>query len=464
MAMIPLDDSRYAPDASASGLLPVALWSDAQQIGAVRHAGAGYAPDETRRHAVSTPSDVWRSIPILLRADHTTGSLHVSVRYTADLEGGTTGDDAVDVRLATPQGIGSSVTLTVTATPTTVEIEAPYRTGKLGDTVPCEIQIRSYRGATPIVTAADVDDVAESGLRWDVSHASGPALEDVAGHYEAVVTDWPLGMPTARTSWHVGRIETHSVGSDRSWYIWPSSTDALVSNGGVAKLGGEADLYAVGTLTLLGWYGWAEGQRDATPAVTMPQAASADVMTRASQWTALHVAVLGMGLWRGAVYHAGPRPTGSDACYGWQESGGGVVGSGAGYLRASGRVMVTLLLSGRGLATVTAESIDSSGATVDTQTATVQTQPVLPSGSVTQPAYETSQTDRSEALHGVDRWQGGTAAGWRDLAAASESYRDGCGWVTAQIALTAGAVGDWAQIEVSVDSAAHVYAVHICEA
>lgn len=460
MTFQPIDETRYAKNASSSGLLPLALWDDAQAIGDERHSGCSYAPAPGRRHAVSTPSDVWRAIPIRLRADHTTDTIHVTVRGLVALDGASSGTDALDVRLVTPTAIGASTTLQTSASAQSVTLTADHRPIGYGETVACEIQIRSRRRATAIESAVSVDDVLEGGLAWIVGREPGVA-EDQATHYEAVVVDWPAGMPTARTSWHVGRVESHSGASAHTWWVWPSSTDALVAQSGNPKLGGEADLYPLGTLTLYGWAAWCSGDRAATG---VPRSANVpDGLTFASHWRNLHGGIVAMALARGRVYLSGPRCDGTDACYGYRAAAGDVIAE-AGCMPRIPQITATvrLVTLTAGTAVLTLSALDSAGSVVGTVDATVASAPYLEDGTAVEPAYQVDRADESELLHGVQRWSGGTTAGWRDLAAAGETWRPGAGWVTATIALAVPADA-YCCVRLECDTAAHIIDAVISE-
>ena len=460
MSFRPLDETRYAEHASASGLLPLALWDDAQAIGDERHSGCSYAPAPDRRHAVSTPSDVWRAIPIRLRADHTTDTIHVTLRGLVAMEGASSGTNALDVRLVTPSAVGSSTTLQTSASAQSVTLTAAHYPTGHGETVPCEIQIRSRRRATAIASAVSVDDVLEGGLAWIVGPEPGVA-EDQATHYEAVIVDWPAGMPTARTSWHVGRVESHSGASAHTWWVWPSSTDALVAQSGNVKLGGEADLYPLGTLTLYGWAAWCSGDRAATG---VPRTANVpDGLTYASHWRGLHGAVVAMALARGRVYLSGPRCDGTDACYGYRAAAGDLIAE-AGCLPRIPQITASVRLAAttEATATLTLSALDSAGTVVATVDATVVAMAYLGDGTAVEPAYQVSRADESEMLHGVQRWGGGTLAGWRDLPAAGETWRPGAGWVTATVALAVPADA-YCRVRLECDADAHVIDTVISE-
>ena len=460
MTFRPIDDARYAATVSASGLLPLALWDDTQAIADERHAGCAYAPAPDRRHRVSTPSDVWRAIPIRLRCGHTVDMIHVTLRGLVELAGASAGTDALDVRLVTPSAIGATTTLQTSASAQSVTLTAEHYTTGMGEIVDCEIQVRSRRAASAVLSAASIDDVREGGLAWVATHSSGPD-QNQPTHYEAVIVGWPAGMPSVRTSWHVGRIETYSGSSSRTWWVWPSSTDALVAQSGNNKLAGEADLYALGTLTLYGWTAWASGDR---PATSVPRTANVpDGLTYSSHWRTLHSTIVSMALARGRIFLSGPRCDGSDACYGYRAAAGDTIAE-AGCLPRIPQItaIVRLVTPAAGSATLTLTARDVAGATVGTVSAEVLSAPYLPDGTMVEPAYQIDRADESEMLHGVQRWGGGTLAGWRDLAAAGETWRAGAGWVTVSLTLSVPS-GDYCCVSLECDTAAHVVDTLIVE-
>jgi len=451
MAWRALDEAVYTVDDSAAGWVPVQVREDIAQVATQRHAGTAWGRCESAQDAqasitLSTPSDTWTAIPVPIPVDPSATSLRLALRYTCATA-------SVDVRLAYDGRIGSTSTLTTTASPTTVELSVTCQP-QTQPVVLAELQVRSHRTGGAATETATVTEITADGAQWHLSSTS--ALSAGVTHYEAVVTAAPLGSVTGRSIYHVGRVNTH--GSHSDLLVWPA-WQLVWPDGGSATV----DVYSVGALTVIGWCVWSEGGR--LPALPTSIGRPGD-QPSASLWTQGHGSLLEVYTTRGRVWACGPPVDGDSKSFGRIVDADDVATGALCERRTdAGGVLVRawlLALDPTVSTTVTARVYGSDGTEEATGTVTVSGQP---GGLRVGPQEDPTLSTAAWVVRARD---GGRITGLRDVAAAGETLRPeyATGWVEAAIAIDwpAGvSVGELARVTVECDVDAHWRAVWIAE-
>ena len=125
MPFIPIDSDLYPIDGAAHAVIPVRVFDGVQTTAEEAHAATAYAPVSQRQIAISTPSDVFRAIPILVAVDESTDFVRATLRYTSAIGAAASGD-TIEIRLAVGSAIGSTTMLDVEATAESVTVEVAY--------------------------------------------------------------------------------------------------------------------------------------------------------------------------------------------------------------------------------------------------------------------------------------------------------------------------------------------------
>lgn len=444
MAYRPIDDDAYTADESGAGWVPVYVRDNLAEIAENRRLGASWAAvqasqDSPRSVRVSTPSDTWLALPLLIAVDDSTTEISLSLRYTC-------ADAPVDVRLACDGLFGSATNLATTGSATTVTLTVAHRPRPGVSEVALELQIRSERLAG-VVDSVNIDGMTPDGAQWTATGISGGVSTGVT-HYECEVTEASPGGLTGRTNYHVGHIE-HS-GGNGTLYVWPAWDLTFPRTGDTAT----GDLYTVGSITVLGLTYYCGGQlvRGLPQSIGAPGAP-----TSSSLWSQAW-AVLGGLYRRPRVWCAMIPGDGATTQFGRDSAASSVCAAALCERRQDARgVRVTLwaLPYTGDAATVTVRIYGSDGTEETTEAATITVTPIdgTPSG---------DDPGASTAAWFVRSRSGGTMSGTRDLAYPGEATRPdprGVGWVaaTVEVAWPAGvSVGELARVTAEFDIAAHV--------
>ena len=452
MAFIPIDSDLYPVDGAAHAVIPVRVFDGVQTCAEDTHAATAYAPVAQRQIAISTPSDVWRAIPILVAVDETTQFVRITLRYTSAIGAAGSGD-TVQIRAAVGSAIGDTTMLDVETSATTVTVEVPYAS-ESSRVVVAELQFLSVRSAVSPGSLTIQQTSDNLGTLWRVSGAGG--LTGTVQHIEAVDATAP-----GRKSWHIGRyLATGGPGGGHHVYAWPRG---CVST--------SATLYHLGTVTPIAWFAesFTGGSsrsilrgiaRTSNTNGTAPGASAFSGLSRA----------MARVYRRGRIWHIGPRCDGGAQYLSTPASASDVIASALCERRYdAGGVSVSILYTGLGLdpedaLTFSFAQVAEDGTTLQTDTATAPVAPSTDDGSAIDPALDARDSRRSDALFGLVLSDGG--AGWRDALRAGESYEVNTIFHRFDVQLdwdSALAAGDYVRVDVSTDTAIVVYAVLIAE-
>ena len=452
MPFIPIDSDLYPIDGAAHAVIPVRVFDGVQTTAEEAHAATAYAPVSQRQIAISTPSDVFRAIPILVAVDESTDFVRATLRYTSAIGAAASGD-TIEIRLAVGSAIGSTTMLDVEATAESVTVEVAYAS-ESARIVVAELQFRSVRSTVSPGSLTIQQTSDHLGTLWRISGAGG--MTGSVQHLEAVDA-----TASGRKSWQIGRyVSTGGPGGGHHVYAWPRGCVSTA-----------ATLYHLGRLTPISWF--AETYTSATPRTALRGIARTSntngTSLGAAAFTGLTQAMARVYR-RGRIWHTGPRCDGGAQFLSTPAAASDVIASALCERRSDGGgFTVSILYTGLGLdpedvLTFTVTQVAEDGSTLQTDTQTAPVAPSMTDGSAVDPALDARDSRRSDALFGLTLSGGG--GGWRDALRANESYEPGCIFFRQDIIVEWDATlvaGDFVRVDVSTDTAIVVYGVAIAE-
>lgn len=250
MTWIAIDQDQSQDDEVCGVQLGVDLLRNLNDSANERHSGG--ARHWTAQAAYSTPSEVWRSIPIAVPIYEGARTLNVALRYEAAIGSESAGTDAIEARLVCNGSQGSISTLKVTSSVTSVElscdVDSPTRTWAWA-----AIQVRSLRNETEVADLQPNEQVTSGVLKSTVSGS----ISTGRTHYELVVSrdDQLLAASNRYPALHVTRVI--DVGLSNYWLLhWPHVPDGATYDNVETTQNDAAELYELGTITPHGVSWW----------------------------------------------------------------------------------------------------------------------------------------------------------------------------------------------------------------